>query len=231
MQQNYKKWYKKWWGIALIIIVSILLIFLIAFGFYVFNLVKQINSGSPNNMPLLPANSNYKNKEIIEGKNNYWLGSANPKITIVEFGDFNCPLCKNSFTKIREIGLKYNNDVKIIYRHYPIYENSLQLSHAAHCAGEQGLFWLMYDKLYSLQEQFNINQLQEIANQIGADLNRFNACLKQEKYLTNIRKDFADAEKLEVTGTPTWFINGYKIPGDIPYDIFIQIIEESLKNF
>jgi len=229
---NKKPLYKKWWGIFLIIILSLVLIFIIALGFYVFSIVKRVNNYDPENLPLLrPSSSNYENKETIEGKNNYWLGSANPKIIIVEFGDFSCPLCKNSFSKIREISLKYNNDVKIIYRDYPGYENSIEQAQAARCAGEQGLFWLMYDKLFQNQGEYDIGYLSEMANQTGADINRFNDCLAKEKYLTAIKKDFADAEKLEVSGTPTWFINGYKIPGDIPYDTFIQIIEESLQNF
>ncbi len=228
---NEKPLYKKWWGIILIIVLALILIFIVAFSFYIFSIIKRANSYNLENLPLLPPPSFYENKKIIEGENNYWLGSANPKIIIVEFGDFSCPLCKNSFSKLREISLKYKNNVKIIYRDYPIYENSIEQAQAARCAGEQGLFWLMYDKLFQNQEKYDSDYLPEMANQIGVDINRFNDCLNKEKYLTAIKKDFADAEELKVTGTPTWFINGYKIPGDIPYNTFIQIIEKSLQNF
>ena len=98
---NKKSWYKKWWGIILILVLSLILIFVIVFGFYIFSIIKKVNSYDSKNLPLLsPSSLNYENKETIEGKNNYWFGSANPKITIVEFGDFSCPLCKNSFLKI-----------------------------------------------------------------------------------------------------------------------------------
>jgi len=167
---------------------------------------------------------------LYRGPKNYWIGASNPKITIVEFVDFSCPLCKNSFTKIREISLKYKKDVKIIFRDYPMYEHSLDLAMAARCAGEQGLFWLMHDKLFQNQGMYEKNQLSELANQIGADVNKFNNCFTNKKYLSDIKNDFTDAEKLEVAGTPTWFINGAKVAGDIPYGLFVEIVEELIKE-
>ena len=232
MENGKKQWYRRWWGILLILFLTLTAIVLVALGFYVADLVGRIKSGELVSRQVLTELNNYKiTKEnpTITGTNNYWLGSSKPKITIVEFADFNCPLCQNSFPNIREISLKYKNDVKIIFRDYPIYENSINLALAARCAGEQGLFWLMHDKLFARQGEFELSQLPDFANQIGANLNKFNDCLKNEKYLNDIKKDYADGESLEVTGTPTWFINGYKIAGDIPHDLFIQIIEELIK--
>lgn len=236
MQQNNKPLYKKWWGILLIILLSLILIFLTAFVFQIFNIAKNLKN--KNIQSEIPTYSSYKtnsDKKIIEGEtvagaiSNYWIGSASPKITIVEFADFSCPMCKNFFTKIREISLKYKNDIKIIFRDYPVYENSLDLSIAARCAGEQGLFWLMHDKLFANQGNFELEQLPDLANQIGADVNKFKECLDTKKYLTNIKKDYSDAEYLKISGTPTCFINGYKIEGDIPSKIFTEIIEKSIK--
>lgn len=224
-----KKWYKKWWGIFLIIFLTIIAALIVALGFYIFDIVKKMENEDFYNKNFLNQLQNSKKYEIEE-KNNYWLGTAKPKVTIVEFADFNCPLCKNSFPKIREISLKYKNDVKIIYRDFPLYENSLDLALAARCAGEQGLFWLMHDKFFQNQGNFDLNQLPDLANQIGADINKFNDCLAQKKYLKDVQIDYSDALSLEVKGTPTWFINGYKISGDIPYDLFIQIIEKLIND-
>jgi protein-disulfide isomerase len=101
---------------------------------------------------------------------------------------------------------------------------------AARCAGEQGLFWVMHDKLFQNQGVTEIEGLVELANQVGADTNKFSSCMAKEKYLTEIQKDFSEGQSLGLTGTPIWFINGYKISGDIPHDTFIQIIENLLKN-
>ncbi|MDD5071319.1 MAG: thioredoxin domain-containing protein [Patescibacteria group bacterium] len=232
METGQKKWYTKWWGILLILFLTLFLIVLVALIFYIADTANRMKSGQWQNDKMLADLSQYQAPKInptITGANNYWLGSAKPKITIVEFADFDCPLCQNSFFNIREISLRYKNDVKIIFRDYPIYENSVNLALAGRCAGEQGLFWLMHDKLYAQQGKFELNQLPDFANQIGANITKFNDCLSNEKYLNDIKKDYADGQSLEIRGTPTWFINGYKIEGDIPYDLFIQIIEELIK--
>ena len=228
-----KPWHKKWWGILISIISTLILIIIIAFIFAVASEIKKHKSNTANQKLLPLSPSPYQGEgwgEVIEGNNYYWLGAAQPKVTIVEFVDFSCPMCKNSFTKIREIGIKYKNNVKIIIRDYPGFEHSLDLAMAARCAGEQGLFWLMHDKLFQNQGVYEKEQLVELANQIGADLTKFTNCFDNKKYLQQIQQDFTDAEKLEITGTPTWFINGQKIEGDIPYELFIQIVEELLQK-
>jgi len=232
METREKQWHRQWWGVLLILFLTLFLIVLVALGFYIADIAGRIKSGEMVSEQVLTELNKYKTAEenpIINGANNYWLGSSKPKITIVEFADFNCPLCKNSFPNIREISLKYKNDVKIIFRDYPIYENSINLALAGRCAGEQGLFWLMHDKLFARQGNFSLEELPNFANQIGADVNKFNSCFKDEKYLNDIKKDYSDGELLEVSGTPIWFINGYKIEGDIPHDLFIQIIEELIQ--
>lgn len=228
-----KQWYGKWWGILLILFLSLFAIILVAAGFYIMDLTKRIKSGEFNSEQILAELDKYKTGEensVVNGTNNYWLGTAKPKVTIVEFADFNCPLCKSSFPKIREISLKYKNDVKIIFRDFPLYEDSMDLALAGRCAGEQGLFWLMHDKLYARQGEFEPGQLPNFANQIGANVDKFNDCLKNKKYLNDIKKDYSDGELLEVSGTPTWFINGYKIEGDIPHDLFSQIVEKLINQ-
>ena len=218
-----KPWHKNWLGRILIIIGVFILIILTAFIFLIIDIIRHPqNKKISNNIT-----ANEPNQKIAEGGDNYWFGSANPEITIVEFSDFACPYCEQSYSKIRQISLKYKNEVKLIYRDFPLRQAySIDLAMAGRCAGEQGLFWLMHDKLFARQGEFELSQLSDFANQIGANLNKFNDCLKNEKYLNDIKKDYADGESLEVTGTPTWFINGYKIAGDIPHDLFIQIIEE-----
>ncbi len=228
MQNNAKSWYKEWWGITLILFISIILIIAVASGFYVINLVKQIKNGQPYNLyQITNSTQNQQTQKIIEGdEKNYWLGSADPEITIVEFSDFACSYSKNSFLTIREISLKYKNSVKIIFRDYPINSDySSDLALAARCAGEQGLFWLMHDKLFLNQGISEKEEIIGLANQIGADINKFTACFNNKKYLSGIQKDLTDGRELDIKGTPTWFINGYKIEGDIPYNIFRQIIE------
>ena len=218
MQYSEKPWHKRWWGVAAIIFLSIILIFLVAFGLYLYNSVKIIKNspGIKLTGQTYPAADN----------EHYWLGAAKAPITIVEFGDFACPVCEQSFSTIREIGLKYKNDIKFIWRDYPVVaEYSALLALAGRCAGEQGLFWPMHDKLFQNQGVSTAGQLSTLANQIGADLARFNHCLNKQKYLAQIQEDLTDGQTFGNSGTPTFFINGYKVEGNIPYETFTKIIE------
>ncbi len=216
----------------MITVLTIFLIVLTASGFYVYRAAKRINDNRLSPPEKISIDYNKIDKQTrakIEGADNYWIGAANPEITIVEFGDFACHHTKKSFPKIREIGTKYKNNVKIIFRDMPLQENSLELSLAGRCAGEQGLFWPMYDKLFQNQGVSGADELIETANQIGADTARFADCLKSQKYIKQIQKNFSDGEDLGVRGTPTWFVNGVKIEGDVPLSVWENIINELLK--
>lgn len=228
MPEQNKKWYKRWWAITLVIFLTIILIFLVAFGFYIYNIAKKIKSqqasGNYNLAQILALQTQYEN---IEGENNYWLGSADPKLTIVEFADYDCSNCANSFSKIREISVKYKDNVKIIFRDFPIMsDDSFTLALAGRCAGEQGLFWPMHDRLFQKQGEFEIEDLAEIAKTVGVNTEKFSSCLNTEKYSEQVKKDYYEGVELGITGTPTWFFNGYKIAGDIPYGTFIELVED-----
>lgn len=227
MEEN-KSVFKRMGKWLLLGILALFLGFVFAFSFYV---IKILKSGLP------PATQPVKSSSTIDEKtlqamtkNSPWLGAANPQVTIIEFGDFSCTLCQESFSTIREISRKYKDQVKIIFKDFPVIsENSASLALAARCANEQGLFWPMYDKLFINQGVTTQEQLSELAKQIGADTSRFTTCFNNKKYLKDIQQDYADGETLKITGTPTWFINGNKVEGAIPHDTFINIIEQFLK--
>jgi len=222
MEYTNKPWFKTWWGILTIIFLTLVLIFIIAIGFYINNSIKIAKKSAGVKLSGQQYNA--------ADNDHYWLGSDKAKITIVEFGDFACANCEQAFPTIREISLKYKNDIKYIWRDYPIVADySALLALGARCAGEQGLFWPMHDKLFQNQGVSTANQLLTMANQIGADMTRFNDCLGKQKYLAQIQKDLTDGQEFSISGTPTYFINGYKIEGNIPRDTFIKIIE-SLKK-
>ena len=228
MRDTKKAWYAKWWGILIILVLAFVLIIIMTLGLTFLNYSRQIK-----NNPLL-INTLVPNREgidmkIIEGENAYWLGSANPKLTIVEFGDFSCSACKNSFSVLREISIKHKDQVKIIFRDFPIIsEHSLDLAMAGRCAGEQGLFWPMYDKLYLNQGISTNKEIQNVFNQIGGNTEKFMTCLNAKRYYQDIQKDIKDADTLGIKGTPAWFINGNNINGDIPREMFLDLVEKIL---
>jgi protein-disulfide isomerase len=222
---NPKKWYTRWWAFLIFIFFIFICIIAIALAFQIHYLTKQ--NKNPQSVKL-----NKSEKYDAEGINNYWTGAKEPKITIVEFADYNCPLCRNSFFTIRELIAEYPEKIKLIFRDYPaLTETSKELALAARCSGEQNKFWQMHDKLFLNQgrvDPSNKTELAKLAQGAGVDLDKFLNCMEKEKYLSDIKKDVADAESYGITGTPTWFINGYKISGEIPKDIFLKIINEEI---
>jgi predicted DsbA family dithiol-disulfide isomerase len=233
-----RPWYKKWWGILILSLLSIFLIYSISF----FLLVLKIKS-NPNNFTDIMSSfsfaekTNIENKEInlniIEGVATNFLGSSTPISTIVVFSDFNCPYCKKSSETISMLALKYGQDIKIIVRDFPVLdESSIEFSLAAHCAGEQDKYWPMFFKLFEMQGKIDSSNLLEIAFNIGVpDLNKFASCFDNEKYKNKIAKDFSDAQFLKISGTPAWFIDGMSASeGAIPFEAWSSFLDPYLQN-
>lgn len=226
-----KPWYKKWWGMIIILVIIVFILFFCIYLFLVFRYRHTANTLTANipEQAGIPIIKKAANKNILGDGHNYWLGTSSPQITIVEFSDYACPYCQASFPVIREISLKYSDRIKFIFRDFPVHENSLELAMAARCAGGQGRFWQMHDKLFQYSDSITAGELKDLANDIGADIDKFSACMAEARYKPSIQKDYTDGEFLGITGTPTWYINGYKLQGAVPRDQFISIIEKLIK--
>ncbi len=224
-ENNLAPWYKTGWGRFLLAFLFLLLVFLAVFAFLVLDEVKQLkNSRRHLSLRSLP---HYQ----ADSASSFWFGTTSPQITIVEFGDFTCPSCRRAYPTIRRLGLEYKDKIKIIWRDYPVIsKNSLDLAQAARCAGEQGLFWPMYDKLFQNQGLFSSSTVDALARQIGVNEKRYLACRRQKKYLKAIEKDIVAGQSFQIKGTPAWFINGYKVEGNIPYPTFKEIIQDLLNS-
>jgi protein-disulfide isomerase len=220
-----KHWYKKWWGILIIGVLLILGSLFTASIFYVVAQIKEIkNNPQPNT-----ADSGLIFQDT-EGTGSYSLGASRPAITIVEFADYSCTYSKNSYQTIKSLLGKYGNKVKLVYRDFPyISESSLDLAEAARCAGEQGLFWQMHDKLYENQGITEKKDIAGLAVAAGVNQEKFLLCMENEQTLIAVKKDLAAADKFGVSGTPTWFVNGHKVAGDLPMETWEKIIEQLSK--
>ena len=136
-ENKLRPWYKKWWGIILIVIGTIILIFVIASGIYIVKQIQNINNGTSEQYL---AESRQAYLKAINGAADNIYGNQNATITIVEFSDFACPYCQQSYAGLKSIREKYGDKVKIIYRDYPLHDNSIFLALSARCAGEQGRY-------------------------------------------------------------------------------------------
>lgn len=139
-------------------------------------------------------------------------GNKDARLTVIEFSEYQCPFCSRHVKNtVPQLDKEYvqTGKVKYVFRDLPlesIHKNAFKAGEAAHCAGEQGKFWPMHDRLFDNQQSLEAAKLVEHATAIGVDAKKFQACLDAGKYGPEIRKDIADAERLGVSATPTTLI-------------------------
>ncbi len=160
------------------------------------------------------------------------LGPKDAPVTIVEFGDFQCPFCKKSEDSIKDVRTKYGDKVRLVYMDFPLsfHPNALPAAEAARCAGDQAKFWQYHDALFGAQPNLKSADLKAAAAKLGLDQKEFDACLDGNKYGNAISADQAYGSTLGVEGTPAFFINGRPLSGAQPAGEFEQIIDEELAS-
>lgn len=159
------------------------------------------------------------------------IGSDNAPITIIEFSDYQCIFCAKARTIIEQILEDYGNNIRIVYRDFPILGPQSQIAaEASECADEQGKFWEYHNKLFENQLSLNIIRLKQYAADLGLNTSEFNECLDSGKMAPEVQKDSQDGLSYGIKGTPTFFINGILVSGAQPYRVFQQIIEQELNS-
>jgi len=183
----------------------------------------------------MPA-SNAANAVNAESKTAPSIGNDKAPVRVVEFIDFGCPFSKEENSIIRELAVSNPDRIWFQERNFPTIADDGTLLHpgaqaaavAASCANEQGKFWAMNDALFANQNDagtFSADDLRRYAVGVGVDGAKYDACVKSGKTAAAIAADHAAGLALAVTGTPTFFVNGYKIDGAIPADIWQQILK------
>lgn len=159
------------------------------------------------------------------------IGPANAPITIVEFSDYQCPFCRRWHEQVYQPLLNaYPGKIRLVYRHLPltsIHPEAFPAAEASMCAGDQNAFWQFHEKLFSSDSLGNSIYVQ-YAQELGLDMNTFEACVAERKYQEAVQTDMDFAVDLGVRSTPTFFINGLAIVGAQPLDVFKQVIDKEL---
>jgi protein-disulfide isomerase len=159
------------------------------------------------------------------------LGPANAPITLVEFGDFQCPFCRQwEQETYQPLLAAYPGKLRFIFRDFPltsIHPNAMPAAEAAQCANEQGKFWPFHDKLFG-SENLSDAVYKQYAQDLGLDATKFNGCLTNHKYSKAIQDDSDFAVNLGINSTPTFFINGLAVIGAQPMSAFTAVIDKEL---
>jgi protein-disulfide isomerase len=161
-----------------------------------------------------------------------WRGPANAAVTLVEFSDFHCPFCKQSQATLKQLFAQYAGKVKFVYRDFPlesIHPGAQRAAEAARCAHDQGKFWEFHDLLFANSPQSAPDDLKRYAQHVGLDIAKFEQCLSRGIHRATVQNDLADGARLDITGTPAFFINGRPLQGAQPLENFTKVIDEELE--
>ena len=156
---------------------------------------------------------------VLSVKDDPFKGKKDAKLTLIEFSDYECPFCSRHFREVLpQIEREYltTGKVKYVFRNFPIesiHPRAFKAHEAANCAGEQGKYWEMHDRLFANQNLLALKELPQHAKVLGLDGEKFQRCLDNGKQASKVRSDLADGQKAGVQGTPTFFL-GLTEPND-----------------
>lgn len=143
--------------------------------------------------------------------NEHLLGPDRAPITLVEYGDFECPSCKLAAPAVRLLLQRFPSRVRLAFRHFPLekaHPHALLAAEAAEAAAAQGKFWEMHDQLFEHQLHLKPTDLRRYAMQLGMDMTRYVAEVDDHIYLQKVREDIESGKRSMIRATPTFFING-----------------------
>ncbi|HVY40524.1 MAG TPA: DsbA family protein [Polyangia bacterium] len=148
-----------------------------------------------------------------------WVrGPADAPVTLLEYGDFECPFCGQAFWELKQLEQEVGERVRFVFRHFPLaqaHPHAGLAAEAAEAAGAQGKFWEMHDTLFTNQSALELSDLLGYADDLRLDKVRFTRDLEGHRFLPKVRRDFREGVRSGVNGTPTIFIDGQRWDG--PY--------------
>jgi len=159
-------------------------------------------------------------------------GPDSAPVTIVEFSDFQCPYCSKAEATVKDLLEleKYKGKLKLVYRDYPLPSHNLapKAAEAAHCAGDQGKYWEMHDRLFAAAPKLEVTDLKGYARELKLDEGRFTKCLDSGEKAKVVADHFKAGNDAGVRGTPAFFINGRLISGAQKLEAFTALVDAEL---
>jgi protein-disulfide isomerase len=156
-------------------------------------------------------------------------GPANAAIQLVEFADYECPYCIKVYPELKKLEAEFGDRISIVYKDYPMpmHAHAQKAAEAARCARAQNKFWEYHDRLYS-STAIEVPQLRKFASDLGLDVAKFTACLESGQQTAAVQKDAAEAQKIGLTGTPSFFLNGHFFTGAFQYEDLRKMVLREL---
>jgi len=158
--------------------------------------------------------------EDVDPERDHVRGANEAPVTLIEYGDYQCPYCGQAEIAVRELLESFGDDLRYVWRHLPlndVHQNAQMAAEAAEAASAQDAFWDMHDLLLRHQDELGPGDLTHYARELGLDVDRFWDELRSREHEARIAEDVASADSSGVAGTPSFFINGSRHSGD--YDV------------
>lgn len=220
-------------GIALMAIVALVIVVIMLLGNVSFGATSK--SPSPSVAGQVPSYTDDTAPSFVDikvdEKNDHIRGPKNAKVTIVEYSDFQCPFCSRFHDTMKQVLAAYPNDVRWIFKHFPldsIHPMARKAGEAAECAGEQGKFWEYADALFINQASINDALYGKLAGDLKLNVSKFNDCLSSGKMASVVDADYQEGIGYGVRGTPGNFINGTPVAGAVPFEQVKAIVDSML---
>ena len=182
-------------------------------------------------------------EDILQARENDRIrGNRDAPVTLLEYSDFTCGFCEKFFMETWPLLFSeyvQTGKVRLIYRDFPraVSGPSIDSSLAARCAGDQGQYWEMHDRLFSNHQKFSPSQLQQQAEELRLNVHQFQECFESGRHINGIYRDRMEGGSLGVRGTPSFILyltkkpeGGMSIPGAFPFDVFKEQIDRLLEK-
>ena len=160
-------------------------------------------------------------------------GSASAAVTLVEYGDFECPHCGDAFPIVEKLRQQQGDNLCFVFRHFPMTESHLNAQHSAEgaeAAGAKDLFWQMHQLLFENQSALSLEDLAGYAARLGIDDAWFKGTLGEHTFANRVREDYMSGVKSGVNGTPAFFINGVRHDGAATLAALTAAVSEQAKS-
>ncbi len=189
----------------------------------------------------ITLNHNKKNKDGSSSAStqatNHVVGAGNKKVTLVEYGDYQCPSCGAYYSPIKQIVAKYGDDITFQFRNFPltqIHQNAMAGHRAAEAAGKQNKYWEMHDMLYERQQSWSTASnpaqiMEDYATELALNVDQFKKDYNSSEVNSAINADIKAGTELKVSATPTFFLNGQKLTDTTPtVESFTKLIDAEI---
>jgi protein-disulfide isomerase len=167
------------------------------------------------------------------GAEDHVEGSESAKVTLVEYGDYECPHCASANPIVKKVQKHYGEKLRFVFRDFPlsqIHPNAESAAEVSEFAASKGKYWEMHDLLFENYDQLGDDLYRELAADLSLDGDELAAALEAETFTEHVRHDFSGGVRSGVNGTPTFFINGQRHNGPFDYESLVKAIDESMAS-